>query len=182
MRRYAVGCGNLVMPYQSNYNKHPATYSGCGGKRTHHAFIECMPPRTTHQSGNTILKTKDGRYFVGKNAKGKKVASELVFLFAVHKPSVPFTKPVQALIRWVYPWRGMDTRKNKEMGVLPCTTRPDCDNLAKGACDAMQKAGWFKDDAIIYDLRVQKLFGDVAGIEITMAELDLDKRGTLPFI
>ena len=145
---------------------------GMLGTRNIKFWVDCVPPRTTHQSGSTILKTKSGRLFVGKNAKGKKVANELMQLVLPYKPRKPLTKPIVAEITWVYPWRKSETLKTKARQIIPCTTRPDCDNIAKGVLDAMQKTGFYLDDAIIYELRVSKAYGTQHGMFISLTEMD----------
>jgi Holliday junction resolvase RusA-like endonuclease len=142
------------------------------GTRNIKFWVECTPPRTTHQSGNTILKTKSGRLFVGKNHKGKKVANQLMAMVSPYAPSTPFKKPIKAEICWVYPWRTSDTKANKQKGVIPCSKRPDADNIAKGVLDACQKAGFYIDDAQVYDLHVQKAYGTHHGVYISITEMD----------
>ena len=46
---------------------------------------------------------------------------------------------------------------SKRLDFAPRTTRPDCDNLAKGLVDAMAEAGLFADDSQVADLRVAKV-------------------------
>ena len=146
---------------------------GVGSYIKREFFIECIPPKTTHQSSTQILKTKGGRYFVGKTSKGKAIQSELIHLFSFFAPPEPYTKPISLSIRWHFPWRKSEPKKNKVLGAYPVTTRPDLDNLAKGAIDAMQGAGFF-EDSIIYDLHITKLWSDKAGIEVKLRELSLD--------
>lgn len=52
------------------------------------------------------------------------------------------------------------------------TTRPDCDNLAKGMLDPMTKIGFWRDDAQVVDLRIVKRWGDVAGIYVEVEQID----------
>ena len=141
-------------------------------------FIECIPPRATHQSSNQILKTRSGRYFVGKTKKGKAVEDELITLFSLFRPPEPYDKPIALFIRWHFPWRKSEPKKNRILGALPVTTRPDIDNLAKGAIDACCKAGVIKEDSLIYDLNISKLWSDKSGIEVKIKVLDIDlKKG-----
>lgn len=50
------------------------------------------------------------------------------------------------------------------------TTRPDADNLGKAICDGLNEVAW-KDDAVVCDLIVRKLFaaqGEPARCEVTI--------------
>ena len=138
--------------------------------RSHERFIPCLPPRSTHQSGSTILKGKDGRYFVGKNKKGKQVANELYIIAMQGRPSEPFTGALSLTIAFCFPYRKAETKLNKGKQHLPHTSRPDCDNLAKALIDAMQKANWFKDDAIVNELRVTKCYSQRQGLFLYLRE------------
>jgi Holliday junction resolvase RusA-like endonuclease len=52
-------------------------------------------------------------------------------------------------------------------GDIRPTARPDVDNIAKLACDSLNKIIW-RDDAQIVTLTVAKVFGPEAGTEITV--------------
>lgn len=154
--------------------KHKATYKGCAGKRIKDFFIACVPPRTTHQSGQTIMRGRNGARFVGQNAKAKAVAEELQLRLLPHVPTVKFTKPTRLHIVWQYPFRKSEPQKNRQLGIIPCTVRPDADNLAKLFLDAMNKVGFFKDDALVYDLRLIKTFAYNSGIKVRIEEIDIN--------
>lgn len=140
-------------------------------------FIECVPPRTTHQSSTQIMKTKAGRYFVGKTKRGQDVQNELVTLFSLFRPQKPTAQPIQLQLRFHFPWRKNEPKKNRVGGMMPMTSRPDADNLAKGCIDAMAKAGFMLDDSLIYDLRVSKCYSDRTGIEVKIKTTTLDPSG-----
>ena len=127
-------------------------------------FIECVPPKTTHQSSTHIMKTKAGRYFVGKSKKGQDVANELKTLFRLFRPPEPTAMPVKLKLCWHFPWRKNEPKKNRVHGSLPATTRPDLDNLAKGTIDAM--SDFWLDDSLIVDLQVSKCWSDKTGIDV----------------
>ena len=131
-------------------------------------FIPCVLPKSTHQSGNTILKTKEGRYFVGKNQKGKTTAKYLKAILSVFKPTFPITGAIRVEIQYFMPYLKSATKAQKEIDPLPNPKRPDCDNLAKGVLDAMQASGYFKDDAQVYSLQITKAYSHRAGLGITI--------------
>ncbi len=136
--------------------------------------INCIPPKHTAQASNTILKTKDGRYFVGKksSSNAKQAQNELMWLFNSHKPPQPISEPISLEVKWVYPFRKTEPKKNRIEG-LPCVTRPDCDNLCKMLLDVMTRLGFWVDDSIIYDLHFIKFYSDNPRIEIEIKKISL---------
>jgi Holliday junction resolvase RusA-like endonuclease len=48
------------------------------------------------------------------------------------------------------------------------TGKPDCDNLAKAVCDALTLLGMWKDDALIWDLKVTKSYDANPGAQIAI--------------
>ena len=70
----------------------------------------------------------------------------------------------------------MPTPKADRHG-LPHTFRPDADNLAKLALDAVMDAGLLKDDAAVSTLVVTKTWADKGGLVMT---LHLDDRTPTP--
>jgi Holliday junction resolvase RusA-like endonuclease len=51
--------------------------------------------------------------------------------------------------------------------------RPDYDNLAKGLCDAMTKAGFWKDDGQISQALIVKVYDDrIPHTEVQVRELE----------
>jgi len=139
--------------------------------RKHHCFIPCIPPRNTHQAGNRIFKSKDGKAFIGKSSKHKKTQLELRALLMQDRPIRPFQGACKIKVYWIFPFTKNETKANKEKGYIPCTKRPDCDNLAKGLLDAMQWVGYFKDDAQAYDLNIIKMYGAQSGIWLEVFEM-----------
>ena len=134
-------------------------------------FVKCNPPKTTMQSATRIFKTKDGRMFIGKTDKAKSVREELMALFMKYVPNKPLEKPLQVTVEWGYPY--LKTVRKKDIGkIIPCGTRSDCDNLAKGWCDIMTRLGFWKDDALIWDLRFRKFYTDRPGIGVKIEETE----------
>lgn len=135
-------------------------------------ILNCIPPKHTAQASNRILKTKDGRFFVGKmsSSNAKQTQNELMWLLSPHKPPKPFGEPIRLEVKWVYPFRKTEPKKNRIEG-LPCTTRPDCDNLCKLLLDIMTRLGFWVDDSIIYDLHFTKVYSDNPHIEINIEKV-----------
>ena len=161
-----------------------ARFEGCGGKHIKEFFLECNPPRTTHQSGQVIYKSKTGKPFIAQNPKAKKVTESLLLMLKPHRMGKPFEKPTRLTIDWRFPFRKTDSQKVRSLGQIPCTARPDGDNLAKLLLDALQKCGGFvTDDSIIYDLRIIKSYAARAGINIRLEQIEQTGGGVcMPLI
>ena len=136
-------------------------------------FIPCVPPKSTHQASLRIMQKKNGGRFIGKfaSSKGKAVQDELLILLREFVPPCPYSVALRVSVEWTYPWRKSETKKNRAEGYLPCTTRPDADNLCKLLFDCMTRLGYWTDDSVIADLRFQKAWGDKPGIGITIEEI-----------
>ena len=133
-------------------------------------FIKCNPPKTTMQATTRIFKNKySGKMFIGKTDKAKSVKEELMALLRPYVPEKPFDKPVRVIIEWGYPY--LKSVRKKDIGkVIPCDTRPDCDNLIKGFFDIMTRLGFWVDDSIVYDVRFRKFYTESAGIGVAIEE------------
>lgn len=128
-------------------------------------YIKCNPPKTTAQSTSRIFKTKDGRMFVGKNSKGLSTRNELMMLLSQYTPETPYNEPLKVDVQWVYPY--LKTTRKRDLGRdIPCTTRPDCDNLMKLLFDSMTRVGFWTDDSIVYDVHFVKKYHEKSGIYI----------------
>jgi len=56
-------------------------------------------------------------------------------------------------------------------GMVRHTNKPDADNLAKIICDALNRFA-FADDSAISDLSVQKRYGEIPRVEVTLTEVE----------
>jgi Holliday junction resolvase RusA-like endonuclease len=137
-------------------------------------IAELEPIRNTHQAALRILKTKDGRQFVGKMSSSpiKKWIKDFMFVAEKHKPDVPFTGPLEVTFYFAFPLIKSDKGKP-----APMTTKPDFDNLCKSVCDAMTKLGFWTDDSQITFGKVMKFRNPVpyVGVEIKPANY-MDKK------
>lgn len=130
--------------------------------------IEGVPPKTTAQGKRVNLST--GRFF-----KSKQHAAEMEVLrlqLRAHRPKTPLEGPIQLKIvaTWPYP---KVTPKSLRAGCRPKLSKPDADNFAKGVIDALVDEGFFSDDAHVWHLNVQKLFGPPESVGI-----DVQVRGS----
>lgn len=137
-------------------------------------FIDCIPPKGTHQSALRILKNKSGKQFVGKmsSSEGKKIQEMLIALLMPHKPTAPLTGPLQAQIAYAYPWRKSEPKKNRATGWKWKDTKPDADNLPKTLKDCMTRLGFWEDDAQVTQFLFEKAWADKPGIRVKIVRLD----------
>lgn len=135
-------------------------------------IINCIPPKHTAQASNKILKTKDGRFFIGKksDSKGAQTRNDLFMLLYPYRPQKAFIGALKVKIKWVYPFRKSEPKKNR-IADLYCDTRPDVDNLCKLLFDVLTKIGYWVDDSQIADLHFVKCWGDNPRIEIFIEQL-----------
>ncbi len=134
--------------------------------------LNCIPPKSTHQSGLRIIKRKDGSQFVGKFAKSKakQAQNQLLLLMKEYTPNQPLEGPLKLTVHWAYPYRKSEPKKNRDKAIW-CDTRPDCDNLLKGLKDAMGMLGFYKDDAQIAWVEFGKFWGKNHGITVNLKEI-----------
>lgn len=134
--------------------------------------INCIPPKHTAQASNRILKTKDGKFFIGKqsNSNAKKTQNELMWLLMPYRPQTPHDCPIRLSVKWLYPFRKTEPKKSR-IEELPCITRPDCDNLCKLLLDIMTRLGFWVDDSIIYNLEFTKAYSENPRIEIKIEKV-----------
>ena len=121
------------------------------------------PPESTHQSALRILKTKDGRHFVGKMKKASVKQWETLWRIELRKqrPAKPIAKgvPVRLVVALFYTPPASRPCKDIEWKV----TKPDADNVVKAMIDCMVDEGYMETDQQVVDLRVMKMEWDRGG-------------------
>ena len=134
-------------------------------------FIDCIPPKTTAQSTTRVFKNKyTGKMFIGKTEKGATTRNEIIGLLIPYRPKLPLQDALKLKIEWVYPY--LKSVRKKDLGKkIPCTTRPDCDNLCKFLCDCMTRCGYWADDSIVSVLEFSKYYYEKPGIHITIENI-----------
>lgn len=111
----------------------------------HRRFLLGLEPiRTTHQADLRILKTRDGRQFIGKTSKSsiKEWQNLFVQMSKFYAPERPFEGPLEVSLYFGFPCIKSDKGKS-----APMCTKPDFDNLAKSVMDGLVKAGFMHDDS-----------------------------------
>jgi Holliday junction resolvase RusA-like endonuclease len=132
-----------------------------------------LPPPPTHQAALRILKTKDGRQFIGKMARSNavkwgKAATLLLRAEASRLDHEMVQEACYVHIKFYY-GHTKDSKREAQRGgytVVDKATRPDLDNLAKGVLDCMVDAGVLKDDGLICQLTLAKYYADTEQVTI----------------
>lgn len=139
-------------------------------------YVRCNPPKSTSQMRQIVrFKDKSGaeKTALVPNRKSKEARASLYAMFLEHAPKNAFVGPVRLNISYVWPWRVSEPKKNRQKGFIFNDKRPDADNLAKIATDALMDAGYFaRDDSQVASLHVVTGWGDKHGIFIGIDELD----------
>lgn len=137
--------------------------------------LNINPPTTTAQSAARIFKSRDGRLFIGKNRQKGRFAREwntLEHLLAIRTPTQPFVGALSISVRLVYPWRSGESKKTRSLGMIPKSTKPDLDNLAKYLLDLMQKNGYYSNDSQVCELKLTKFWGENPCVKISLKNFE----------
>jgi Holliday junction resolvase RusA-like endonuclease len=131
--------------------------------------LPIIPPKATSQTKRLVMIGGKPRFFATKGHQ--EAEHSLLALCAQHAPSDPLQGPLRLDVQFVFPWRKSETKRRRALGIIPCDTRPDCDNLVKLVADVLTKLRFYGDDGQIADLSVSKAWGDRVGITINISSL-----------
>ena len=134
-------------------------------------FIKCNPPRSTAQSSKRVGVKKDGTPFSYTSAKGKKQQTEFEGLLKPFVPEKPLEGPLALTIIYKFPFLKSEKRAVKDKGWTWHFTKPDADNLVKMFQDCMGKLLFYKSDAQVVQLEIQKIRCRIPGIYVYLEEL-----------
>lgn len=123
-------------------------------------FHECTPPTATAQ---TRRHTGRASYLPPATARAQAL---LRAVMEPHAPPAPLAGPLRVTLLWTWPGEGP----------APKTTRPDLDNLAKLALDAMTWAGYWQDDSQVAELLTAKFTGPIPGLAVTVEPMQQEGR------
>ena len=89
-------------------------------------------------------------------------------LLEKYKPSRPIAGPVSLAVLLFY------HTKSRAVALAPKTSRPDGDNLLKVIKDAATKAGWWIDDAQVYDEHITRYWtSEEERVKINVLDQDM---------
>lgn len=127
-------------------------------------FIPMLPPETTHQTKQVaVVKGKPQFY---EPTELKEARSKLSAHLARHVPPVKYTGAIRVIVKWCFPITGK--HQDGEYKI----TKPDLDNAVKLLMDVMVSLGFFKDDAIVSSLILEKFWAAKPGIYISIESLE----------
>lgn len=115
-------------------------------------FHEFIPPTATAQ---TRRHTGRATYLPPATVRAQAL---LQAVMESHATPAPLAGPLRVSLLWTWPGKVL----------APKTTRPDLDNLAKLALDAMTKACYWQDDSQVVELTTAKFVGPVAGLAVSV--------------
>lgn len=132
-------------------------------------FMPMRPPTTTHQQKQVQVvydhKKKKHVPVFYEDDKLKAARSKLMAHLGKYVPEEKMTGPLRVVVKWLFPRTGK--RKNGEYK----DTKPDCGNMNKLLEDCMEDLGFYKNDAQIASLIVEKFWADKPGIYIKIEEV-----------
>lgn len=139
-------------------------------------FLPHDPPKMTAQQKGVRVVGKRAIHY--KKAALREIEDRFLEWLAPYAPEKPLVGACSLHVSWTYRWRERDlTPTGKKRAPIagklwvPCDTRPDCSNIVKLFEDCMTKAGFFKDDSQVADLRVVKGWGDMPGIGVIVGQI-----------
>ena len=121
-------------------------------------FWQGIPPRSTAQ---TRRHSRAGQTY--RTPANRRAVATLRAVFEPHAPRIAFAGPVYLEASITFP--------SRRSSVLPRTSRPDADNLAKDLLDALQATGFFRDDSQVARLTISKFDGPIPGIFVRVSNL-----------
>lgn len=122
-------------------------------------FIPGAPPTVTHQEKKVRVVRGKPQFY--EPAELKAARAYFRDWAATKTPEQPMRGAVELNVLWGFP-----VTKGHRNGE-PKITKPDTDNLMKLLKDCLTAAGWWKDDAQVWDERSVKVYADVPGVMIT---------------
>lgn len=117
-------------------------------------------PTVTHQQKKINFKTKT--VYEDESLKAARALFEAHL--GKHAPDAPFVGPIRLVVKWLF--------KKNIQAVKYKATKPDLDNAQKLLMDCMTKVGFWKDDAQVSSMTLEKFWvNDTPGIWIHVEEI-----------
>jgi len=133
--------------------------------------VFCNPPTATCQQKGAMRCGNGIRFFTKPHvAQAKADLTRLLWPFG---PGEPLVGALLLRLKFKFPFRKSETKARRTRGHIPHDKRPDLDNLAKLAIDVMAGLKWFKDDAQIARLELEKEWSNKPGI---LGEINVIQR------
>lgn len=127
-------------------------------------FVSIIPPTKTYQQKKIAV--RNGKPILYEPKEVKEVRKLFKIFVGQYAPKEPYDKPIKLTVQWRFP-----ISSNHKEGEYKYT-RPDLDNLQKLLQDVMTELGFWKDDSLICELNVSKVWSNkLIGIYIKIEKL-----------
>lgn len=131
-------------------------------------FLPCIPGTRTAQQKRVSMRGGKPVFFHDAQAEADK--QTYAALMIKHRPKEPMNGPLKLTVMFYspFPKKMFQTKeqRSKSLSCVPKLTRPDCSNIIKQIEDLLVILRFIEDDALVYDLRVQKFFDLTPGIAV----------------
>lgn len=132
-------------------------------------FMPMVPPTVTHQEKQ--IRIVNGKPIVYEPDELKAARSKLIGHLGHRMPDLRYRGALRVVAKWCYPIP--ESCKDKYHDGQYKTTKPDVDNIQKLLLDCMTTVKFWKDDAIISSMLVEKFWARIPGIYIAIQELEV---------
>jgi Holliday junction resolvase RusA-like endonuclease len=122
-----------------------------------------IPPTTTHQQKQVTVRNGKPVFYEPEDLKAAR--GKLMAHLGRHVPEKKYIGPLRLITKWCFPITG-----NHQDGEYK-DTHPDNGNMNKLLEDCMEDLGFYKNDAQIASLIVEKFWAKVPGIYIRIEEI-----------
>ena len=137
------------------------------------AFVNVEPISATHQSSLRILKTRGGRFFVGKKSTSRLTRWIAEFERNVRLaglPATPIDGPIEVFLSFRFGYNKGLPKKYRGKQIWK-TTRPDLDNMEKAILDSLTRIGVITEDKNVVLKNSEKFYDVNPGIYISISKL-----------
>ena len=125
-------------------------------------FMPMVPPTVTHQEKK--WRVVNGKPVPYEPDEVKSARAKLSAHLGRFRPVAPARGGVALVVKWCFPRGGHADGEYR-------VTKPDVDNIQKLLMDCRTAVGFWKDDAQVASLVVEKFWAEVPGIYISITEL-----------
>lgn len=126
-------------------------------------FMPMMPPTSTAQMHKVGV--RNGKPYFYNPPEVNRAKIKLTSGLIPHVLDEPMTGPIKLEVSWQF------LADEKHPAGSYRTDKPDTDNLQKLLKDSMTALRFWKDDALVVDEHVEKIYSKVPGILIRVEEL-----------
>lgn len=126
-------------------------------------FMAMIPPTITHQEKEVAV--VNGKPIFYEPPELKAARAKLMAHLGKYTPQKAYNGPVRLTVKWCFPITGNHTDGEYKY------TKPDAGNSNKLLEDCMEDLGFYKNDAQIASLIVEKFWTKLPGIYIKIEEV-----------